>query len=142
MDDVKNIHPNNKRDVGLRLANYALSATYDHKNIPHRSPQYSRMEVEGQKIRVFFDNAESGLVARGGAPNEFYLAGANGKFLPASAKIDGSTVVVFSDKISQPVAVRFGFSNTAIPNLFSSEGLPVNLFRTDQYLMSNSKDFH
>ncbi len=142
VDDVKNIHPNNKRDVGLRLANYALSATYGHKNIPHRSPQYSRMEIEGQKIRVFFDNAESGLVARGGGPNEFYVAGENGKFLPASATIDGSTVLVFTEKITQPVAVRFGFSNTAIPNLFSNEGLPVNLFRTDQYLMSNLKDTH
>ena len=100
------------------------------------------MEIEGQKIRVFFDNAESGLVARGGAPNEFYVAGENGGFLPASATIDGSTVVVFSNKISQPVAVRFGLTNTAIPNLFSNEGLPVNLFRTDQYLMSNSKNSH
>ena len=140
VDDIKNIHPNNKRDVGLRLANYALSKTYGHKNIPHRSPQYRRMETEGQKIRVFFDHAESGLMARGGDPDEFYIAGSNGEFLPAKAEIDGSTVLVSSESVANPVAVRFGFSNTAMPNLFSKEGLPVNLFRTDQFKVQTSKD--
>jgi sialate O-acetylesterase len=98
VDDIKNIHPNNKRDVGLRLANYALSKTYGHKNIPHRSPQYSRMEIAGQNIRVFFDHVENGLMARGGDPDEFYIAGENGIFLPAKAKIDGSTVLVSTKK--------------------------------------------
>ena len=64
---------------------------------------------------------------------EVYVAGEDHQFLPALAKIDGSTLVVWNKTIKAPVAVRFGFSNAAIPNLFSKEGLPVNLFRTDNW---------
>jgi sialate O-acetylesterase len=60
------------------------------------------------------------------------IAGADGRFVPAKAKIEGKTVVVSSREVKEPVDVRFGFTNTAMPNLFSAEGLPVNLFRTDK----------
>jgi len=64
---------------------------------------------------------------------EVYIAGEDRQFQPALAKIDGNTLIVWNKAIRQPVAVRFGFTNTAIPNLFSKEGLPVNLFRTDNW---------
>jgi sialate O-acetylesterase len=132
VDDVNNIHPVNKRDVGLRLANYALADTY-HKAIPYQSPVYKNMKVEKNKIRVIFDHAEKGLISKGNVLSDFYIAGDDKNFIPATAKIDGSTVVVSNPKVKNPVAVRFGFSNTAMPNLFSKDGLPVNFFRTDAW---------
>ncbi len=91
------------------------------------------MKIEKNKIRIYFDNADNGLISKGGAPTEFYVAGADQKFLPAIAKIEGNTVAVWNKDLKNPVAVRFGFSNAAMPNLFSTEGLPVNLFRTDNW---------
>jgi sialate O-acetylesterase len=132
VDDVNNIHPKNKLDVGLRLANYALADTY-HRTIPYRSPLYKSMKVEKNKIRITFDHAEKGLISKGNTPTDFYIAGEDKNFLPATVKIDGSTVIVSNSKIKNPVAVRFGFNNTAMPNLFSKDGLPVNLFRTDDW---------
>jgi sialate O-acetylesterase len=64
---------------------------------------------------------------------EFYIAGEDRIFQPAMAKIEGNSVIMWNKAVKNPVAVRFGFTNTAIPNLFSKEGLPVNLFRTDKW---------
>ncbi len=133
VDDVKNIHPVNKQDVAKRLANWALAKTYGRKGIAYQSPVYKSMAVEGSKIRIHFDYAEEGLQANNARPTEFFIAGADQKFVPAKATIEGSQVVVSSEQVSQPVAVRFGFSNTARPNLLSKAGLPVNLFRTDDW---------
>lgn len=133
VEDVKNIHPVNKRDVAKRLANLALSQTYGRAGIAHQSPVYEQMQAEGDKIRIRFRHADQGLVAKNGPPTEFQIAGTDKVFFPASATIEDSSVVVSHPEVKQPVAVRFGFSNTAIPNLFSKEGLPVNLFRTDHW---------
>jgi sialate O-acetylesterase len=132
VDDINNIHPVNKLDVGLRLANYALADTY-HKNTSYQSPIYKSMKIEKNKIRIIFDHAEKGLISKGNVVSDFYIAGDDKNFIPATAKIDGSTVIVSHPKIKKPVAIRFGFSNTAMPNLFSKDGLPVNLFRTDNW---------
>lgn len=133
VDNIKDIHPQLKKDVGLRLANYALGDHYKKPGIVYKFPQYRNMEINKNKVRVYFDHAENGLITKGGAPTEFYLAGADKQFHPAQAKIIGNTVELSSIHVKQPVAVRFGFSNTAMPNLFSKEGLPVNLFRTDDW---------
>jgi sialate O-acetylesterase len=131
VDNIKDIHPKLKKEVGWRLANYALAETYGKKNIAYKSPEFKTMKIEKDKIRIYFDHAENGLISKGGPPSEFYIAGSDGKFIPASAKIEGSTVLVWNKSIRQPVAVRFGFTSAAMPNLFSKEGLPVNTFRTD-----------
>lgn len=133
VDDINDIHPKNKIDVAQRLANLALAETYGKTGLIYKSPRYSRMNIEGGKIRIYFDHAENGLMSKGGAPTEFYIAGADKNFLPAVAKIEGNTVVVSHKDIRNPVAVRFGFNNTAMPNLFSKTGLPVDLFRTDDW---------
>ena len=133
VDNINDIHPQMKKEVGLRLANLALAETYNKSIAGYKSPLYQSMKIEKDKIRIFFENAENGLVTKGGAPTEFYIAGEDRKFLPATAKIDGKTVLVWNKDIKNPVAVRFGFSNTAMPNLFSKEGLPVNIFRTDDW---------
>ena len=133
VDNVKDIHPRYKKSVGERLAAVALADTYGKKGIAYQSPLYSSMKVEKNKIRIFFDHVPSGLMAKGGEPVEFTIAGEDKKFYPAQAKIDGKTVVVWAKEVKKPVAVRFGWSNGSIPNLFSKEELPVSLFRTDDW---------
>ena len=132
VDNIKDIHPKLKKEVAARLANYALGETYGVKGLHYKSPVYASHKVENGTIRVSFDNVPTTLVSKGGEPGDFMIAGAEGRFVPAKARIDGKTVVVSSREIKEPVDVRFGFTNTAMPNLFSAEGLPVNLFRTDK----------
>lgn len=132
VDNINDIHPKMKKEVGLRLADYALSHTYGVSGLPASYPQYQSMQVEKGKVRILFNGADAGLMSKG-EPTEFYIAGENKVFYPAKAKIEGKTVVVWSSEVKNPVAVRFGFNNAAMPNLFSKEGLPVNIFRTDDW---------
>ena len=133
VDDVTNIHPVKKMEVAGRLANLALADHYGVKGINFKHPMYRGLIIEKNRIRILFDNVPNGLVSPVKDLNEFYIAGADRNFLFASARIEGNTVVVWNKAVKVPVAVRFGFSNTSIPNLFSKEGLPVNPFRTDNW---------
>ena len=134
VNDVKDIHPQQKKEVGKRLANYALADNYGKTHIAYKSPIYKTMQIEKDGIRIFFDNADNGLIVKGGgSPAEVYIAGEDKIFLPADAKIEKKTILVWNKFIKNPVAVRFEFTNTAISNLFSEEGLPVNIFRTDDW---------
>jgi sialate O-acetylesterase len=132
VDNIKDIHPTLKKEVAARLANYALAETYQVKGLHYKSPQYSSHTVEKNKIRIQFDNVPTTLLSKGGEPTDFYIAGADGVYVPAKAVIEGKSIVVSSRSVKEPVDVRFGLTNTAMPNLFSAEGLPVNLFRTDK----------
>lgn len=132
VDNVKDIHPQMKREVGERLARYALAQTYAVPGPEHRSPTYRSHRVEGFSVRVEFNAVPTTLVSRGGPPTHFQVAGSDGRFVDAQAVIDCKSVVVSSPEVPSPVAVRFAFTCDAIPNLFTSEGLPVNLFRTDR----------
>lgn len=131
--DVNDIHPTNKQEVGRRLALWALAKTYGKEGIVYSGPLYREAKVEGNKIRVFFDHVHSGLVVKGDELTHFQIAGADGEFRPAKAVIDGETVVVWSEEVPQPVAVRFGWSDDAEPNLFNGAGLPASPFRTDNF---------
>jgi|WetSurMetagenome_2_1015567.scaffolds.fasta_scaffold09092_2 sialate O-acetylesterase len=133
VDDVKNIHPQNKQDVGKRLANWALAETYSVKDLVYKHPQYESMKLEKSKIRISFTNAAKGLAVHGDEIRWFEIAGADQVFMPAKVKIEGNTVLVWAKELKTPVAVRFSFSNDAIGNLFSQEGLPVAPFRTDTW---------
>ncbi len=151
--EANNIHPKNKQDVGKRLALWALAKTYG-KKLVYSGPIYKLMKIEkhdilrhaiarGEKIekrdtecviRLFFDHVGNGLVARGGEPLKgFAVAGADRKFVWADAKIDGNTVVVSSDEVSKPAAVRYGWANNPVCNLYNKEGLPASPFRTDEW---------
>jgi sialate O-acetylesterase len=134
VDNVKDIHPRYKKPVGERLAAVALADTYGRKGITYQSPLYTSMKVEKSKVRIFFDHVPSGLMVKGKEPVEFTIAGEDKKFYPAQAKVDGKTVVVWAKEVKKPVAVRFGWSNGSIPNLFSKEELPVGPFRTDEWM--------
>jgi sialate O-acetylesterase len=137
VDDVKDIHPKYKKPVGERLANLALAKTYQKSGIVYLNPLYKSMKVEKGKVRIFFDNAPTGLIAKGTEmPTEFIISGDDKKFYPAKAKIENNSVVVWAKEVKIPVAVRFGWKNSSIPNLFSKEGLPVSSFRTDDWTIS------
>jgi sialate O-acetylesterase len=133
VDNINDIHPKLKKEVGERLANYALADYYGKTGVAYKSPVYKSMQIEKNKIRISFSDTEKGLMIKGKTATDFFIAGADKNFLPAMVKIEGNTVVVWNKDINSPVAVRFAFSNTAMPNLFNSEGLPVNLFRTDDW---------
>jgi len=128
----QDIHPKNKQDVGRRLALWALAGTYG-RSLVYSGPLYEKFAVEGNKIRVHFRHVGSGLVARGGELTHFTIAGADGRFLAAQARIDGETVVVESPEVPEPVAVRYAWRDDAQANLFNQEGLPASPFRTDDF---------
>ena len=134
--DTTDIHPRNKQDVGLRFAGLALKDHYGKNNVVSSGPLYRSMEVDGRRVRLFFDHAE-GLQARGGKLTHFEVAGADGIFYPAQAEIKDNTVVVYSREVRQPVAVRFAWSSTATPNLFNGAGLPASAFTTEEWMELN-----
>ncbi|WP_316794527.1 sialate O-acetylesterase [Pedobacter frigoris] len=133
VSDTLNIHPTNKRDVGLRLANLALAETYDIKKEGYKSPVFRSFAVKGSTVTVDFDYAESGLMQKGEQPKEIFIAGADQIFRPATVKIKGNQIIVSSKEVKVPAAVRYQFSNAGIGNLFSKTGLPVAPFRTDNW---------
>jgi sialate O-acetylesterase len=137
-DDTTDIHPKNKRDVGLRLANLALLKTYNKNITGALSPAYKNMTVKGSRITINFDNAETGLTQKGKAIAGLYIAGSDKIFYPADGNITAQTLVVWSKSVQQPVAVRYAFSNTAAGNIFSKEGLPLSPFRTDNWEVDTS----
>ncbi|MBW2962620.1 sialate O-acetylesterase [Mesonia aestuariivivens] len=129
----KNIHPENKQEVGRRLALWARSNTYGEKNIEYSGPMYKDFNVKRNKIQIYFDFAENGLQKKGKQLTHFEIAGEDQKFYPAKARIKGNTVIVSSAKVKKPVAVRFGWSKSPEPNLFNTAGLPASPFRTDNW---------
>jgi sialate O-acetylesterase len=133
VDNIKDIHPINKTDVGKRLARYALAETYGQQVGAYKSPAYESMQVEKGRIRVAFSNAPTGLKCTGKTPIKFLIAGNDKSFVPASAKIEGSSVILSSKLVKNPVAVRFCFDDTSVPDVFSNEGLPLAPFRTDAW---------
>jgi sialate O-acetylesterase len=140
VDDTMDIHPKNKKDVGLRLAAIALTDTYN-KTVPGaKSPLYKSMKVFKEKVTLTFDNLSTGLITKGGPAIGFYIAGADKIFYPAQVKIAADKVVVWSKVVANPVAVRYAFSNTAVGNIFSREGLPLSPFRTDDWPVDSSPD--
>jgi sialate O-acetylesterase len=142
---VDNIHPPDKLDVGLRLALAARHVAYG-ENVVDSGPTFDKMTVEGNAIHVSFTHLGGGLVL-GDAPIPmdgcvptpttellgFVIAGADQKFILAQAKIEGTTVVVSSPNVTQPVAVRYDWANLTQANLYNKELLPALPFRTDDW---------
>jgi len=144
LKESENIHPKNKYDVGLRLARWALNRDYGMKDTLVSGPIFKAMKIEGDRVRVSFDYAGSGLMVgakEGRAPaveqnsgklKRFAIAGADKHWVWADAAIEGQTVVVSASGVKEPVAVRYAFSmNPAGANLYNREGLPAAPFRTD-----------
>jgi len=132
--DPEDIHPRNKQDVGLRLAAAARKVAYGEKGV-HAGPTYQSMKVEGKEVRVKFANVGSGLVVKDkyGYVRGFAVAGADKKFVWAKGYLDGDDLVLHSDAVPNPVAVRYAWSNNPDGNVYNREGLPAVPFRTDDW---------
>lgn len=134
ISNLRDIHPANKQDVGKRLALWALAKTYGKEGIVYSGPIYRGMKIEGANVRVEFDYVGGGLASRDGKPlTWFELAGEDKIWHEATAEIDGNAVVVSSPAVPKPVAVRFGWSMLAEPNLMNKEGLPAAQFRSQKW---------
>ena len=153
--ETGDIHPRNKKDPGERLAAISL-ARDDKKSIPYSGPVYDSVKFANGKAVLIFKNPADGLLAKplpdtcvvrsrtntsapllrnspGSELEGFAICGEDKKWSWADAKIEGNTVVVWSDKVSSPVAVRYGWADNPTCNLYSSAGLPASPFRTDDY---------
>jgi len=157
--DAQDIHPKNKQDVGRRLALWALARVYG-RQVVYCGPLYETMAVEGSSIRLRFSHVAGGLRAANtpvtvGGPDQagdssqaalrgpevveagklegFAIAGEDGRFVWAEARIEGETIVVSSSQVSRPVAVRYAWADNPACNLYNSAGLPASPFRTDDW---------
>jgi sialate O-acetylesterase len=156
--DANNVHPQNKADVGARLAAIALSQTYG-KSVPFSGPVYQGMKIDGEKIRLAFKQTDGGLIAKPlpatysvdsangataplvrnntGPLEGFAICGADRKWVWAEAKIEGTQVVVSSAQVPAPVAVRYGWANNPTCNLYNGAGFPASPFRTDDFTITS-----
>jgi sialate O-acetylesterase len=131
--DAKDIHPKDKQDVGTRLALVALAKVYG-RRLEYSGPTYRSMKIEGGRIRLSFDHAEGGLVARDGARLAgFAVSGNDGRFIWADAVIEGKDVVLSSPEVKRPAAARYAWADNPACNLYNRAGLPASPFRTDDF---------
>jgi sialate O-acetylesterase len=133
LGEWNDIHPDNKKDVGLRLALAAEKIAYGDNALVHSGPIYQSSKKESNKIVLSFSNSGSGLITNDGEPPAWFaVAGADKKFVWAKAMIDGDKVIVWNDNIPDPVHVRYAWAdNPRGANLYNKEGLPASPFRVD-----------
>lgn len=137
-DDLRDIHPRDKKSVGVRLANLALANYYGVPGIEAEGPGYRAMKVEGGKAILSFEHA-AGLASRDGKPLDWFeVAGPDGRYYPAQAAIEGQQVVVSSSQVAEPRSVRFAWNEAAQPNLVNGAGLPAVPFRSEHPVPSSS----
>jgi len=139
--DTSDIHPKNKQEVGRRLALVAEAQAFGQK-VEDSGPLYKAIAVSGGTVRLTFDHLGGGLTAKSGGPlTGFTVAGADRKFVPADARIDGDAVVVSSALVPSPVAVRYAWAGDPAVSLYNKANLPALPFRTDDWpsLTANAK---
>ncbi|MFA6086579.1 sialate O-acetylesterase [Mucilaginibacter sp.] len=129
----KSIHPPDKLPISKRLAYWALANTYGKKGLNYQSPVYKSMKVTASNAFINFDATPNGLTSFGKDLLAFEIAGDDRVYYPAKAKITGNGVTVQSEKVKTPVAVRYGFKDWIVGDLYNTEGLPVTPFRTDNW---------
>lgn len=130
--DPTNIHPKNKQEVGRRLALAARALAYGEK-LEYTGPVFLQATPEeGSVLRVSFTHTGGGLAAHGGVLKGFDVAGADGKFVAADARIEGNTVLVSAPSVNSPVSVRYGWSDDPGCTLYGSDGLPASPFRSSK----------
>lgn len=130
-DNPMDIHPKNKQDIGRWLALAAKAKAYG-ENVVYSGPMFRNYRIEGMAIRLFFDHAGSGLVAKNGELTGFAIRGDDGEWHWANARIESTTVLVWSPLVEKPVAVRYAWGTNPPASLHNREGLWAPHFRTDQ----------
>lgn len=124
-----NVHPRNKQDVGFRLALIALAQTYS-KPIEYSGPVFKDMHIDGENVIASFTHCDGGLVAKGGKVSGFDIAGNDGDYLPAEARIVGDTVVISHAAVPNPTAIRYAWADNPACSLSNHAGLPAVPFRS------------
>jgi sialate O-acetylesterase len=128
--DRDNVHPADKQTVGARLA-LAARALAHGENVEYSGPLFRQATPDGEGVRVWFDHTADGLVAKGGELQGFEIAGNDGRFVSATASIDGKTVVVRNPRVTEAKYVRYGWANAPVVNLYNSGGLPASPFTSE-----------
>jgi sialate O-acetylesterase len=137
--DRGEIHPKNKQEAGYRLAQVALAKVYGF-NVPYENPTYNKMKITGKEVRISFNHLNGGLVTKGADDLAgFAIAGDDKKFVWAHARKVGDEVVVWSDDITTPAAVRYAWAETPLLSIYNKTGLPISSFRTDNWVLSTQK---
>ncbi len=133
LGEWNDIHPDNKKDVGERLALAALSLAYAEKNIVHSGPIFENQVIDGGKIILSFSNTGSGIISKDDEELRWFaIAGADKKFVWAKTKIEGNKILVWHDAVSRPMYVRYAWADNPVDvNFYNREGLPASPFRTD-----------
>lgn len=131
--EENNIHPSNKADISKRLAYWALAKTYGWEGLAYSGPIYEKMEVRENKIQLTFSYADNGLSPLRNEITGFEIAGSDRIFYPAQAEINARGLIVSSDRVSNPVAIRYAFKDWVVGSLYNVEGLPASSFRTDTW---------
>ncbi|RAK70654.1 sialate O-acetylesterase [Hymenobacter edaphi] len=130
---LDDIHPPYKWQIGRRLASLALHDTYNRREVAAAGPVFQSLRLRGSRAEISFRPLQGRLVSKDGQPlTGFTVAGADGRFVPAEARIKGKRVLVSAPAVARPTAVRFAWHEASQPNLFSSAGLPARPFRTDK----------
>lgn len=127
------IHPAHKKTGADRLAFLALTQTYGKKGFTGAGPVYKEMTINGQIVKLTFDNAANGLTSYAKELSCFEVAGANKRFFPAKASISGNSIIVYCPFVTEPVSARYAFKDFITGDLFNTEGLPASSFRTDDW---------
>lgn len=131
--EAADVHPLDKKTVGTRLALAARKIAYADNKVVHSGPVYQSMKIQGNRIVLSFIHTGGGLVARGGELKRFAIAGRDGRFIWARARIEDDKVIVWNNTLNDPVAVRYAWAdNPEGANLYNKEGLPASPFRTDK----------
>ncbi|MEP6747148.1 MAG: sialate O-acetylesterase [Bacteroidota bacterium] len=138
IDSVTNIHPSHKREVGNRLANWALAETYQKPGIAYKSPVFKSAQQKNGRLELVFDNAAGGLQIKDKIIKGFYISGAVENWKPAEGKLDKGKIILSNKEIKDPIYARYGFDNTTSGSVFSSDGLPLVPFRTDTWQVDQS----
>jgi sialate O-acetylesterase len=135
--DTNNIHPRNKEIVGKRLSLWALKNEYGNKKLTASGPLFSYMKKEGNKIRLYFKNAEGLHTINNKTMQQFTIAATtDSTFHPANAIIEGNTVLVWNDTVLNPAGVRYGWQNLPVAELYNNADLPASPFRTDKRIVA------
>jgi sialate O-acetylesterase len=129
--DLNDIHPQDKRTVGHRLALLALANTYEKKELTFSGPVFQFISIKGNQLQVAFDHAHGGLVTRDHQPPDWFeiIDAEEGDFVKADAQLSGNNVILSSPAVKHPIAMRFAWSHIATPNLMNGKGLPAGAFR-------------